>query len=58
MDSIARNSRREEFLDLHLQNFREVEHRLVVDVGEPRFNLRDAAAARVEAGQLQLRGKV
>ncbi len=58
MDSIAWHSRREKFLDLHFQNFREVEHRLVVDVGEPRFNLRDAAAARIEANQLKLRGKV
>jgi len=38
MDSIARRSRREKFLDLHLQNFREVEQRLVGDVREPRFN--------------------
>ena len=44
VDSIAWCSRGEEFLHRHLQNFSEVKQRLVVDVGEPRFDLRDAAA--------------
>jgi hypothetical protein len=57
VDSIARRSGRKEFLHLNFQHFGEIEQRFVVDVREPRFDLRDAASAYVKACDLQLRGK-
>jgi hypothetical protein len=38
VNSISRRARREEFLHLNFEDFGEIEQRLVVDVGEPRFD--------------------
>ena len=39
MNAISWRSRREEFLHLNFQDFGEIEQRLVVDVGQPRFDV-------------------
>jgi hypothetical protein len=58
VNAICWSARGEEVLHLHLQNFGEIEHRFVVHVGEPRFDFRNAAPARVEPRELKFRREI
>jgi len=51
-------SRREEFLDGRLEHLGEEHDGFVVHVAQTCFDLRDATAADVEAGDLELRGGI
>ena len=54
MDSIARRSRREEFLDRYFQHLGKIEKCFVIDVRETCFDLGNTAAADIETGKLEL----
>ena len=54
MEAVAAGSCWEKFLHGNFQHLGEVEQRFVVHVGEASLDFRDAAAADVEAGDLQL----